>query len=74
MTVPAGTLAIAPLAAKWSPNAPSGITMWTADSANTLTGLAMLRKKTVNNRFTATASTSGNWGLYEGCLKTDHPK
>lgn len=47
--------------------------MWTADSANTLTGLAMLRKKTVNNRFTATASTSGNWVLYEACLKTDHP-
>jgi hypothetical protein len=48
--------------------------MWTADSANTLTGLAMLRKKTVNKRFTATASKSGNWGLYEACLKTDHLK
>ena len=46
--------------------------MCTADSASTLTGPAMLRKKTVNNRFKAIAFPRVTEALYEAALRADH--
>ena len=46
--------------------------MCTADSANTLTGVAKLRKKIVNNRFKEIAPPRVTEALYEAVSSADH--